>query len=340
MAGEGFPLHFSEPLWLWLVIVPVLFWWWPEVKRAAGERERWERYADAHLLPYLIVGDRARGRMRRRLGLWSLLWLLGALAMAGPRWGYTDVDLHSTGASVVILMDMSRSMLVDDVKPTRLARARQEVEDFLHHNPGVRAGLVAFASASYVVAPVTDDDGTLRYLLPFVSTDLVRWQGSRLSSALERARRLLLTQPGSGKAVLLLSDGGFSEEKLEQDVTLLRRAGIRLHVLGIGTQAGGPVPAGGGGWILGEDGNPVASRLEEEQLKSLAAAGDGLYRRADYLDTDTLDLIEELMKETHGDQATGGTLRVWNERFHLPVLAMAVLLLLWFRGTRNVPAPR
>ncbi len=325
-------MHFAQPIWLWALLVPLLVWLWPRRNRSFSQQARLQRYADAHLLPHLILAGPSQTRFRRWLSLWSLLWCLGVVAMAGPRLGYSDVDLYRPGTNLVILLDLSRSMQVADVKPTRLARARQEIEDLLDSSRGMRVGLIAFASVAHVVAPITEDSDTLRNLLPSISTELVRWQGSRLSQALEKARRLLGGQPkDSAHAVLLISDGDFPEPGLQRHVALLHSEGIPVHVLGVGTLEGGPVPGEDGGWVRGNNGRPVISRLDEQGLQRLAEAGGGLYRRADFRDQDTRNMLERVMAEGRPTADREGTQRVWNERYHLLVLLMLAGLLWWYR---------
>lgn len=335
MAGAGF--HFAEPLWLWALLAPIPLWWVPRLRRAASDRERLLRYADGFLLPYLLRGFRAPGTMRRQLLFWSALWTLGVVAMAGPRFGYTDVSLFAPTSSLVVVLDLSRSMDVQDVRPSRLGRARQEIDDLLAHAGRTRVGLIAFASVAHVVAPITEDGATIAHLLPSLSTDLVRWSGSRLGSALERARLLLESQPGQGaNALLLVTDGDLPEEGLEDQARMLRSVGVTLHVLGVGTPEGGPVPAPDGGWVRAADGSQALSRLEEGRLEALARAGGGIYRKADYRDGDTRALLDALAREQSGKLgATGGSQRIWHERFYLPLGLAALLLVAWFRRTRG-----
>ncbi len=333
--SDAIGLHFSGPLWLLALFVPLLLWWWPQARKTKDDLKRLDRYADRRLLPYLLQGTLALGRARRRLILWSLLWALGVVAMAGPRLGFTEVGLYAPGANLVILLDLSQSMDAADAKPTRLARARQEIEDLLDRNPGLRIGLIAFASVSHLVSPITEDDETLRHLLPSITTDLVNWKGSRLSSALERARRLISGQPkDSTHALLLISDGDFSEPGLEKQVRRLRETDARLHVLGVGTPEGAPVPLEGGGVLRGRDGREVMSRLDEAGLRALAEAGGGVYRLADYRDEDTRVLLDRVVTDGRPEARREGTLQIWNERYHLLVLIMMILLLGWFRRTR------
>ncbi len=337
MVEALFGFHFAEPGWLWGLLLPLLFWAWPWRGRGQSQQVRLQRYADPHLLPHLVLGGPSQAKYKHWLALWSLLWCLGVLAMAGPRLGHRDVSLYAPGTNLVVVLDLSRSMLVEDVKPSRLARARQEIEDLLDRSQGLRVGLIAFASVAHVVAPITEDDETLRHVLPSISTDLVRWQASRLSQALERARRLLSGQPkDSVHALLLISDGDFAERGLERHVEVLRREGIPVHVLGIGTPAGGPVPALEGGWVRSKRGQPVVSRLEEGRLQALAEAGGGVYRRADFRDDDTLSLLDRVVAEGRPREESEGSLRIWNERYWLPVLFMMLLMLRWYRRSAVV----
>jgi Ca-activated chloride channel family protein len=333
--------HFAQPWWLLGLVVPLVLLWLPPSRRAHGrDLARLARYADPHLLPHLLRATPDGERPPRRLGLWSALWLLGVLAMAGPRWDYTDLRVERPGDSLLVLFDLSASMRAADVKPNRLARARQEVEDLLDRAGGLRVGLVAFASVAHAVAPITEDYQTIRHLLPSLSPDLVRWQGSRPAAALERAERLLAGQaPGTRHAVVLLTDGDFVEEGLEARAAGLRAKGVAVHVLGIGSVEGAPVPGSTGAAITGQDGRPVQSRLEEARLEALAAAGGGLYRRADYRDTDTRDVLRAVARAADAGAVRDHSHRVWDERYPLPLAAMALLLALAWRRVRAVTAP-
>jgi Ca-activated chloride channel family protein len=325
--------HFAAPHWLWalLVLVPVAIWLYYTLRKS--ENTRIKDYADAHLLPHL-VGARelvTRGKWRH-FAYWALLWIPLVIAMAGPRWNYTEIQMFSPRNSLVVVLDISRSMQVADVRPSRFSRARQELEDLLNQGQGLRFGLIAFASVAHVIAPVTEDLKSIRRILPALSTDLVRLQGSRLSYALDRAGQLLEGQPlESSHSLLLISDGGFVEEGLIDQIEALTEKGIRLHVLGIGTEKGGWVPEpdkpmrGQVFW------KPVLSRLNEGQLRSLAKAGSGIYQSADYLDDDTQEILDAVMQngsvQTVGENQT----RVWEEHFYWLVGLVLLLLISQYR---------
>jgi Ca-activated chloride channel family protein len=326
--------HFAEPAWFWglLAVLPVAIWLWRSAARAA--KGPIHRYADPHLMPHL-TGTRELRSVERwgRFLRWSLLWTLLVTAMAGPRWDYNDVRLFHPGNNLLILLDISRSMQADDVAPSRLGRARQEVQDLILQNRQVRLGLIAFASVPHVLSPITEDTYTILNSLPALSTDLARLQGSRLHMALDRAETLLDSLPeDSARAMLLISDGDFDEQGLEERVSELAAKGIKLHVLGIGTEEGARVPAPQGGWVTDRAGQPVTSGLEEGRLERLAAAGGGIYERADYRDDDTEELLEAASIANLPAEAGDERTRIWNERFYLPVLLLAAFLLPQFRG--------
>lgn len=326
--------HFSEPLWLLalLLLIPVSAW----LRRSSthGGSARINRYADAHLMPYLSGSRQLKPHERRqRLTRWGMIWSLLVLAMAGPRWDVTEIQLYTPGSSLVVLLDISRSMMVQDEAPNRLTRARHEIEDLLQQDTDVRIGLVAFASVAHVVSPITDDAQSITHLLPALSTDLVRLQGSRLAEGLDRARLLLSSEPrDANRSILLISDGDFEQEELA-GAAALQDSGIRLHVLGVGTPAGGPVPATMG-WMSDPVNGYIQSRLEENKLRNLARAGGGEYLKSDLLDSDVQRILRLARGESSDLQQKDLIIEVWNERFYLFSIPAMLLLLGFFRRTR------
>lgn len=330
--------HFGAPVWLLFLIVPLLLRFFPGARRRAKDQARLHNYADAHLLPHLLVQGRSANHSNSAQRRWIIIWTLGVFALAGPRWDYTTLELYQPGYDLVILLDVSRSMAVSDVKPSRSARARQEIEDLLRLKTGLRVGLIGFASVAHIVAPLTDDEQTIRNLLPALTPELVRLPGSRLSAALDRARRLLAAQPpGSSRHLLLLSDGDFDEPGLEDLIRQIRDSGIHFHTLGIGTDAGGAVPLSPQGGVLHDPITDavIVSRLDALRLKNLAALGAGGYQPAVFQDDDTRAILQEIQGETATHAVPSGYQRVWHERYYLFVIAMLFLMVLEFRSWRG-----
>jgi Ca-activated chloride channel family protein len=328
MVETGF--HFAQPLWLWgLLAIPMVIAW---LLFSAPFRQHGleVRYADAHLLTYLTgVTTTRRVSSRAPLLAWTLAWSMLSLAMAGPRWDFRQMNPFEPGADLVILLDISRSMQVTDVNPSRLERARQEIQDLVAANPGISIGLIAFATVAHVVTPITEDGESLLRELPAISTDLVQLQGSRLSDAIDRANRLLAGQ-GDNVAhnILLVSDGDFAETGISEQVKELRAKGTRFHVLAVGTDQGGPVPG-----LMTTAGEPVLSWVDEESLRQLADIGGGVFRVADYRSGDTRAILDAIVAHAKTRQNEAMLTLVWNEYFYWLLLpAMLILLYLYRPG--------
>ena len=331
-------LHFAQPLWLWGLLAIPLVVVWLKISSPFRQRGQEAKYADAHLLDYLSGVATARVVSSRGplLG-WMLAWGLLSFAMAGPRWDFNQMNPFEPGADLVILLDISRSMNVTDANPSRLERARQEVQDLVNANPGISVGLVAFASVAHVITPVTEDRESLLRQLPALSTDLVQLQGSRLADAIEQARRLLAGQ-GDDVAhnILLISDGDFADRDLDEKIRSLYEAGIRFHVLAVGTGEGGPVPG-----LMATNGEPVLSWLDETTLRQLAEIGGGVFRLADYRDSDSRAVLKAILSHARARQNTQMQTLVWNEYFYwLLIPAMLTLLYLYRPGTGSARAAR
>lgn len=323
-------LHLAQPLWLWgLLAIPLVIAW---LMFSSPFRQRGQevKYADAQLLPYLsgVATTRVVSSRKPLLG-WALAWGLLSLAMAGPRWDFQQMNPFEPGADLVILLDISRSMDVADVNPSRLERARQEVQDLANANPGISIGLIAFASVAHVVTPVTEDSESLLRQLPALSTSLAQLQGSRLADAIDQAERLLAGQ-GNDVAhnILLISDGDFADPDLDEKIRSLHATGTRFHILAVGTSQGGPVPG-----LIATNGEPVLSWLDEESLRQLAESGGGVFRIADYRDDDTRAILDAILAHARARQNTEVQTLVWNEYFYWLLLpAMLALLYLYRPG--------
>ena len=289
-----------------------------------------ERIADPHLLARLT------GRVQKGRSFLKGALLLGALflmlvALAGPRWGSRYEEVSRKGVDIMIVVDVSRSMLAEDIKPSRLERARREVLDFLRVIEGDRAGLVAFAGAAFVQCPLTLDYGALIMFLGALGPDLIPVPGTDLGAAIETALSSFDFQSETDKVILLITDGEDNEKRGLEAAGKAARKGVKIFVFGMGEAAGGPIPAGGnkGGFEKDKEGKLILSKLDEEGLRKIAAQTGGAYVRSLAGDLD-LDLLyfDGIKVKTEATTLKSGKIRIFEERFTFFLLAAFLFLIL------------
>ena len=265
-------LHFIRPIWLFLLpLVLILPWAWKRTRRPAGD---WSRVCDPHLLRWLSVKQVTDKGGRGGAWLAASALLIAILALAGPSWQKLPDASFSARDARVIVVDLSRSMLAEDLRPNRLTRARFRLADLLASTEEGQVGLVSFAGDAYIVSPLTSDMNTIANLLPALRPDIMPVAGSRADLALDMAASLLERSGLSRGEILLVTDSASSRDAAK--ARNLRDRGILTSVLAAGTAEGAPIPSGGG-FVNDRSGNVVIARLDRSALGSLAEAGGGRY---------------------------------------------------------------
>ncbi len=314
-------LHF-----LWILPLIVLAF----VAAERKIRQSLEKFADPELL-HRLTGKRDGGlrAIRPILSIAALACML--IALSGPRWGSHYQEVVQKGVDIMLLVDVSPSMLVQDVKPDRLERARREISDFIRVVQGDRVGLVAFAGAAFVQCPLTLDYGALNLFLNALSPDLIPVPGTDLGAAIRVGISSFDPKAETDKVILLITDGEDNEERGVQAAREAAAKGIRIFVFGMGDPSGGPIPQqeGKGGFKKDKDGNLILSKLEEQSLQEIASITGGRYVRAVSGDLD-LDLLyfDGIKSVTDAATLKSGKIKVFEERFYLFLLAAFVMLLL------------
>lgn len=264
--------HFLRPGWLLLLPLAILLpWLWRRMSRPSGD---WARVCDPHLLKWLSVGS-ATGR-NRGMGafLAGLAILITLLALAGPSWVKLPDTSFTARDARVIVVDLSSSMLAQDLKPDRLTQSRYRLADLLNSTTEGQTGLVAFAGDAFVVSPLTSDTNTIANLLPALRPDIIPIMGSRADRGLELAATLLERAGiGSGE-VLLVTDS--ADDRTAAAARKLRDDGILVSVLAVGTPEGAPIPSGGG-FLSDNSGNVVIARVDMASLRTVASVGGGQF---------------------------------------------------------------
>lgn len=327
-------LHFIRPEWLWTLLpLFVLSLWRWRAKRRSGS---WGDYCDAELLPYLLTES---SLAERRWPAITLYWiaLLTIVALAGPSWQKVPQPLFRDNSSLVILLDLSRSMDSADQKPSRLIRARLKIQDILKLRSEGQTGLVVFAGSAFVVTPLTTDNATIISLINSLDTAMMPVQGSQPDKAIERGIALM-QQAGSAHGELLLLTDGVSRSTLGLQMEAAAKvvdAGYRLSIIALGTADGAPIPLQEGGYLKSDRGEIVIPRLDSEPLQEMANRGGGDFS---LLQVDEGD-IELILKRLQGasDQTVSKEIEQQQEQWReegpwLLFLIIPLLALFYRRG--------
>jgi Ca-activated chloride channel family protein len=241
-------------------------------------------------LSYLQVNI---GTKQQRWPLWVLAvgLVLSFISLTGPTWTQLPQTVFEKQQAQVLVLDLSRSMWTDDVRPSRLVQARFKLLEWLKQRQEGQTALIAFAGEAHLVAPLTSDTQTLAALVPQLDPSIMPKQGSAVHTAIDMATQLLKQGGATTGDIILFMDaegGTLAEEISRQALT----DGYHIHILGIGTTKGAPIPLPNGGFIKDAQGNIVVTKLNEISLQNLAHLGGGQYIRI----TPTLHDIEQLSR--------------------------------------------
>ena len=323
--------HFLRPLWLLLLLVaPVLYL----VLKGKGSGDSgWSGLIPEQFLSPVIrrYGGAAEKRGSSLVPAISAVVIL-AIALAGPAWREAPTPLKKPGDSLVIVLDLSLSMLATDLEPDRLTRAKRKIRDILAVREGSLTALVVYSGDAHVVTPLTDDSNTLTGMLNVLDPIIMPVQGNRADLAVARAQALLEQgAPGQGR-ILLITDG-VSERYLTPISNELADTGFTLSTLAAGTRDGGPIPLARRGFIR-DNGNIVITRTDPDMLAELARNSGGASHELTLDDSDiaALNLSPEESDEWQ-DTNTELTIDRWkDDGYWLLWLALPLLLLGWRRG--------
>ncbi len=322
--------HFLRPVWL-LALVPlaVLLWYWIKGRRMSRS---WQAVVDPALLPHLLTGQ-VQSRRLWPLLMMSLGGMLAIIALAGPVWEELPQPVFKQQSALVIALDLSRSMDANDIKPTRLTRARHKITDILAQRREGQTALIAYAAEAFAVTPLTDDDATINALLPGLTTDIMPTQGSRADRALEQAYALFENVGIRHGNILLVSDG-FTQTEIDAMKRLLNQnANFRLSVLGIGSKQGGPIPLSNGGFLKDALGSIVIARMPLENMRELARTGGGAFQSISAGDQDIQGLLTAIQTSRLEQEAIASDqiANIWYEQGPWLVLILLPVAALAFR---------
>lgn len=315
----------------WLLGVPALLvvglWSLRERRRALA------RLVEARHVPRFVPAySGARAVVRLLLVTGASLFL--GLALLGPVRGYSLREVERKGLDLVVCVDTSRSMLVEDLRPDRLERAKREVQGLLERLQGDRVALLAFAGDVRTVAPLTHDRTTLGVFLRTLSPDDNLVGGTNLGAALATALELFDGRTGASEAIVLLTDG---EDLQGEGLAVAQQAaerGIRVYIVGMGTVEGGKIADGTRGFVRDEAGEEVVSALDDRTLEAIADATGGAYLAASRSALPLEELYEKRISRLETRALWAGRERIPHDRYQWP-LALALGCLLGLAGLRE-----
>ena len=323
--------HFLRPWWF-LGLLPVVavigFYTWR--KRNAGN---WETIINPELLPFLLQGS---GGKHALSGPWLVAFMISAwicccLGLAGPAWQQLPQPVHKQDSALVVVLDLSPSMLAEDISPNRLVRARYKLIDILTRRTEGVVGLIVYGGDSHTVSPLTEDSNTIMSMVPVLEPNLMPETGSNVEEGLASAIDLAVSGGYQQADILLITDG-IDKSALSNIAPIISGEGnYRLSILGVGTTDGAPIPSFAGGFIK-KAGNVIVAKLNVGTLRKIAANNGGSYQTLSADDRDIDNLLagmDSLL--TNSTRETDRSFDLWDDQGYWLVLLLLPVLLLSFR---------
>lgn len=309
---------------LWLIPCLVFFYIYAFLKKDRFIKE----FCGEELYPRLIPSVQ-KGRQKFKAFLLILSVFFMIIALVRPKWGFHWEDIKRVGVDIIVAVDVSKSMLAQDVKPNRLERAKREVYDLCQMLEGDRIGLIAFAGTSFVQCPLTLDYGAFRMFLDYLDPDLIPTPGTAIGGAIRKATQSFSRRERKSKALIIITDGEDHESHPFEAAKEAKKEGIKIFTIGIGKGSGTPIPAadGSGGFLKDRKGNVVLSKLDEKTLQRIALETGGSYVPSVTGDMDLDKIYRSEIKGTMEKKELRSTRKKrWEERFQWFIFIGLLLL--------------
>jgi len=318
--------RFASPQYLYLLLVLVAL--------AAihyyiiyKKKRQVKRFGDPELTKQLFLGV---SRWRPELKFWLAMAALASfiVALARPQFGTRLDTRERVGIEAIIALDVSNSMLAEDVKPNRLEKAKMMVSNMVDGMKDDKIGLIVFAGQAFVQLPITSDYVSAKMFLETISPSMMSVQGTDVAEAINLSMRSFTQQEDVSRAIFVITDGEDNEARGVEAAKQAASKGIRVYVLGIGNPGGAPIPIPGTGqYIIDDEGNTVISKLSEEMCREIATAGNGSYIYVDNSSSAQKKLSEQVDRLAKAKMESQ-IYSEYDEQFQGFILIGLVLLLL------------
>jgi Ca-activated chloride channel family protein len=290
------------------------------------QKKRLRKFGDLELVRQLMPNV---SRFRPLVKFWLLLGALALLivVLARPQFGNKISHEKRTGIETIICMDISNSMLAEDVTPSRLDRAKMMVENLVDHFTNDKIGLIVFAGEAFVQLPITSDYVSAKMFLSSITPAMISVQGTDIAAAINMAAHSFTQEENIGKAIIVITDGEDHEGGALEAAKEAKEKGMNTYVLGVGSPNGAPIPIGNGDYMKDNSGQTVMSALNEQMCRQLADAGSGAYIHVENNSNAQEQLDNELDKLSKKE--TSSTIYSdFDEQFQAVAIIVLLLLIL------------
>ena len=316
-----------EMLW-WLITIPVFVVGY--IVYTKRKQRQLAEFGDPSLMAQLMP-DTSKSRPIWKFSIIMVAWTLLTIAAARPQFGQQEKSVKRQGIEVMVALDISNSMLAEDVAPNRLDRAKQMLSKMIDNMVDDKVGLVVFAGEAFTQLPITCDYLSAKMFLGTISPSLIQTQGTAIGMALQTAITSFgAAESEAGRAIILITDGENHEDDAIAAAKKAQEMGIQVFVIGIGKPEGSPIPKPGtNDYFKDRSGQVVVSRLNEEMCQQIAAAGNGVYVRCDNTNTAMRALQQELDRIATSELEST-VYADYNEQYQSFVLIALLLLMIEF----------
>ena len=317
--------RFEAPIYLYLlVLIPLLAL--IRFFMIRQQKKRLRKFGDLELVRQLMPDV---SRFRPMVKFYLLLAALALLivVLARPQLGTKISHEKRTGIETIICMDISNSMLAEDVTPSRLDRAKMMVENLVDHFTNDKIGLIVFAGDAFVQLPITSDYVSAKMFLSSITPDMIPTQGTDIAAAITMASHSFTHEENIGKAIIVITDGEDHEGGALEAAKEAKEKGMNTYVLGVGSPNGAPIPAGNGDYMKDNSGQTVMSALNEDMCRQLADAGSGAYIHVEN-NTNAQEQLDNELDKLAKKETSSTIYSDYDEQFQAVAIIVLLLLIL------------
>ncbi len=320
--------RFEHEIFLWatLGVIPLIVILFLLIQR--WKRKKREQFGSSAVTQRLMPNV-SKSLPIVKFCFYALAILFLMVGLANLQFGTKLEEVKREGVDIMLALDVSNSMLAEDLSPNRLERAKRAIYQLIEKLHNDRLGIIVFAGDAYVQLPITTDYSSAKLFLETIGTDIVPTQGTAIGSAIELAMESFDFENGTSKAIIIITDGENHEDDAAGAASSAYEEGVSVHTIGMGSEQGGPIPIYKNGAQTGfrtdNQGNTVVTQLNENMLKQIAASGGGSYVRATNANAG-LNIIMSEINKMEKKEFGSKSIKDYEDRFQ-PFLMVALLLL-------------